>query len=116
MFPENKARCFSDLSVLSIFFRRNTLDSSVTPFFIKNLLIKFGNIENDNNFQCTLCNNWTGKNKGSLGAHMRSCKFNNKNLEQKQFAETIVLDTSTPIITGDLTITPSKITKKTKPK
>ena len=47
---------------------------------------------------------------------MRSCKFNNKNLEQKQFAETIVLDTSTPIITGDLTITPSKITKKTKPK
>jgi len=83
---------------------------------IKNLLIKFGNIENDNNFQCTLCNNWTGKNKGSLGAHMRSCKFNNKNLEQKQYTETIVLETSTPIITGDLTITPSKITKKTKPK
>jgi hypothetical protein len=28
---------------------------------------------------CTFCNNWTGKNKSSLAAHMRNCKFNSKN-------------------------------------
>jgi hypothetical protein len=45
----------------------------------KKILIKFGNIENDNNLMCTFCNNWTGKNKSSLAAHMRNCKFNSKN-------------------------------------
>ena len=45
----------------------------------KKILIKFGNIENDNNLMCTFCNNWTVKNKSSLAAHMRNCKFNAKN-------------------------------------
>jgi hypothetical protein len=81
---------------------------------IKNLLIKLGNIENDNGFKCTLCNNWTGKNKASLGAHVRNCKFNAKNIEQVQPIENIVINTNTPIITSDLTITPTKLPKKTK--
>ncbi len=81
---------------------------------IKNLLIKLGNIENDNGFKCTLCNNWTGKNKASLGAHVRNCKFNAKNIEQVQPIENIVINTNTPIITSDLTITPTKLPKKTR--
>jgi len=48
---------------------------------LKKLFVKLGNIENDNNFKCTFCNSWTGKNKASLGAHMRNCKFNPKNKE-----------------------------------
>jgi hypothetical protein len=46
---------------------------------LKNLFIKIGNIENDNEHKCIFCNNWSGKNKASLGAHVRNCKFNPKN-------------------------------------
>ena len=46
---------------------------------IKQILVKNGNIENDNGFKCPLCNVWSGKNKAGLGAHMRSCKSNPKN-------------------------------------
>jgi hypothetical protein len=46
---------------------------------LKKLFVKLGNIENDNDFKCTFCNSWSGKNKASLGAHMRNCKFNPKN-------------------------------------
>jgi hypothetical protein len=45
----------------------------------KKFLIKLGNIENDNNLMCSFCNNWVGKNKSSLAAHIRNCKFNSKN-------------------------------------
>lgn len=45
----------------------------------KKFLMRLGNIENDNDFKCQLCNNWSGKNKASLAAHMRNCKFNQKN-------------------------------------
>jgi hypothetical protein len=48
---------------------------------LKKLFIKLGNIENDNDFKCTFCNTWSGKNKASLGAHIRNCKFNPKNKE-----------------------------------
>jgi hypothetical protein len=41
---------------------------------LKKLFIKIGNIENDNDFKCTLCYAWSGKNKASLGAHVRNCK------------------------------------------
>ena len=40
--------------------------------------MKLGNIENDNDFKCTICNSWTGKNKASLGAHIRNCRQNLK--------------------------------------
>jgi len=48
---------------------------------LKKLFMKFGNIENDNDFKCTICNSWAGKSKASLGAHIRSCKINPKNKE-----------------------------------
>lgn len=46
---------------------------------LKKLFMKLGNIENDNDFKCTFCNIWSGKNKASLSAHVRNCKFNPKN-------------------------------------
>jgi len=46
---------------------------------LKKLFIKIGNIENDNEFKCIFCNIWSGKNKASLGAHVRNCKLNPKN-------------------------------------
>lgn len=49
---------------------------------IKKVLMKLGNIENDNDFKCNFCNSWSGKNKASLGAHIRNCKFNPKNNEE----------------------------------
>ena len=48
---------------------------------LKKLFMKFGNIENDNDFKCSICNAWAGKSKASLGAHIRSCKLNPKNKE-----------------------------------
>jgi hypothetical protein len=51
---------------------------------LKKLFIKLGNIENDNDFKCTFCNSWSGKNKASLGAHMRNCKLNPKNKEMNE--------------------------------
>jgi hypothetical protein len=47
----------------------------------KKFLMKLGTIENDNDFKCTFFNSWSGKNKASLGAHIRNCKFNNKTKE-----------------------------------
>ena len=52
---------------------------------LKKLFIKIGNIENDNDFKCTLCNSWSGKNKASLGAHIRNCKTT---LKQKDAIDT----------------------------
>jgi hypothetical protein len=44
---------------------------------IKNILVKFGLIENEN-LKCPHCNVYEGKNKASLSAHLRNCKFNKK--------------------------------------
>jgi hypothetical protein len=40
-------------------------------------LIKFGLIDNEN-LKCPHCNVYEGKNKASLSAHFRNCKFNKK--------------------------------------
>jgi hypothetical protein len=48
---------------------------------LKKLFMNLGNIENDNDFKCSFCNSWSGRNKASLGAHIRNCKFNPKNKE-----------------------------------
>jgi hypothetical protein len=48
---------------------------------IKKFLMNLGTIENDNDFKCSFCNSWSGKNKASLAAHIRNCKFNPKNKE-----------------------------------
>lgn len=47
---------------------------------IKKILMKLGNIENDNDFKCIFCNIWSGKNKASLAAHTRNCKSNQKKI------------------------------------
>ena len=68
---------------------------------LKKLFIKIGNIENDNEFKCVFCNTWSGKNKASLGAHVRNCKSNPKN------GDSLLLETSVsePIINNvELTI------------
>ena len=46
---------------------------------LKKILIKGGNVENDNDFKCVFCNGWSGKNKASLAAHLRNCKYSPKN-------------------------------------
>jgi len=96
---------------------------------LKKLFMKLGNIENDNDFKCTFCNSWSGRNKASLGAHIRNCKFNPKNKENiiltdiaetndfnEGLIENIVIDFVEPIIHNqDLNLTASnkkdKITK-----
>jgi hypothetical protein len=67
---------------------------------IKKFLMKLGNIENDNDFKCTICNSWTGKNKASLGAHIRNCRQNlkknteisNNNILNEEFITNIVVE------------------------
>jgi hypothetical protein len=62
---------------------------------LKKLFIKIGNIENDNDFKCTYCTIWSGKNKASLGAHIRNCKSNPKNKEfMSNLSPETILDTS----------------------
>ena len=96
---------------------------------LKKLFMKFGNIENDNDFKCTICNAWAGKSKASLGAHIRSCKLNTKNKEiiistdisetnnfNEGLIENIVIDFVEPIIHNqDIALTASnkkdKVTK-----
>jgi len=46
------------------------------------LFIKIGRLENENEFKCSFCNVYSGKNKASLGAHMRNCKLNPKNITE----------------------------------
>ena len=53
----------------------------------KKFLMNLGSIENDNDFKCTFCNSWAGKNKASLAAHIRNCKFNLKNKEIEHINE-----------------------------
>jgi hypothetical protein len=76
---------------------------------IKKILMKLGNIENDNDFKCTFCNNWSGKNKASLGAHIRNCKLNPKNNEVVELINSVV---ASPQI--ELTIEAPVITEKSK--
>jgi hypothetical protein len=43
---------------------------------VKKLLNKNGVFQSDDDFKCKHCNTFAGKNKASLGAHIRNCKFN----------------------------------------
>jgi hypothetical protein len=63
---------------------------------LNKLFIKIGRLENDNEFKCSYCNNYSGKNKASLGAHMRNCKMNPKNKDKEVEVEnTIISDEDT---------------------
>ena len=72
---------------------------------LKKLFMKLGNIENDNDFKCTFCNCWSGRNKASLAAHIRGCKFNPKNKEinvstnDEEPAQPIVVETIPSVVT-----------------
>jgi hypothetical protein len=46
---------------------------------VKKILNKNGLFQSDEDFKCKHCNSFTGKNKASLGAHVRTCKFNPNN-------------------------------------
>ena len=100
---------------------------------LKKFLMKMGNIENDNNFKCSFCNDWNGKNKASLGAHMRNCKFNPKNKDfeiqnvvitdeiilNEELSTNIIIDETNlliePIVTKDSIVKKkSKISKSSK--
>jgi hypothetical protein len=84
---------------------------------IKKFLMKLGNVENDNDFKCTFCNSWSGKNKASLGAHMRNCKFNPKN-NNAEIGDVVLSDQESiePLDLSINTIVGEKVQKKTKSK
>jgi len=58
---------------------------------VKKILNKNGVFQNDDDFKCKHCNGFTGKNKASLGAHVRNCKFNPIN---NKTTNNIVINTS----------------------
>jgi hypothetical protein len=84
---------------------------------LKKLFIKIGNIENDNDFKCIFCNTWSGKNKASLGAHVRNCKSNPKNtdspIDNVELSVPEIIQEIPPI---SLTSNKERISKKSKNK
>jgi hypothetical protein len=60
---------------------------------IKNILIKFGLIDNEN-LKCPHCNIYEGKNKASLSAHLRNCKANSsKKKDDNDSSSEIAIET-----------------------
>ena len=51
-------------------------------YSVKKLLIKNNIIQSDEEYKCKFCNCFSGKNKASLGAHIRNCKLNPINIHQ----------------------------------
>ena len=43
---------------------------------VKKILTKNNMLQNEEDFKCKYCNVFNGKNKASLGAHIRNCKLN----------------------------------------
>ena len=74
---------------------------------LKKLFMNLGNIENDNDLKCPFCISWIGKNKGSVSAHVRTCKLNPKNKK-------IITNTSEQLI--DLQLNPVCIEIVNEPK
>ena len=62
---------------------------------VKKILNKNGVFQSDDDFKCKHCNTFTGKNKASLGAHIRNCKFNPiNNTSNNKSIGNIVINTS----------------------
>ena len=59
---------------------------------VKKILNKNGVFQVDDDFKCKHCNTFTGKNKASLGAHIRNCKFNPIN--NNKLIENLIINTS----------------------
>ena len=84
---------------------------------IKKFLMNYGTIENDNDFKCTYCNNWSGKNKASLAAHIRNCKLNPKNTDTEITNIVVIEQVSNETINiVDLNIEEGEPLKKSKPR
>jgi hypothetical protein len=77
---------------------------------IKNILVKFGVIENEN-LKCPFCNNYEGRNKASLSAHARNCKSNSKNKKDDNEYNEKIIETET--IQSEI-VTNKKISKLNK--
>lgn len=77
---------------------------------IKNILIKFGAIDNEN-LKCSFCS-YEGKNKASLSAHARNCRSNLKNKKDEINEPTIIIDNENKIQT--IIKTDNKIIKSKK--
>jgi hypothetical protein len=71
---------------------------------LKKLFMKLGNIENDNDFKCTFCNCWSGRNKASLAAHIRGCKLNPKNKEINVLTNVEQTDEETSTLTQNIVV------------
>jgi hypothetical protein len=71
---------------------------------LKKLFMKLGNIENDNDFKCTFCNSWSGRNKASLAAHIRGCKLNPKNKEINVLTNVEQTDEETSTLTQNIVV------------
>jgi len=60
---------------------------------VKNLLIKNGILNDNENFKCAYCNAWTGKNKGSLSSHYRGCEeYKKKKFQEEEMSENITIE------------------------
>jgi hypothetical protein len=57
---------------------------------VKKILNKNGVFQSDDDFKCKHCNAFTGKNKASLGAHIRNCKFNPINNNSKSIGNIVI--------------------------
>jgi hypothetical protein len=77
---------------------------------IKNILIKFGLIDNEN-LKCPHCNIYEGKNKASLSAHLRNCKANSS--KKKDEAGEINVEIHEEVEQIDIEINNAVINKKT---
>ena len=82
---------------------------------IKNILIKFGVIENDN-LKCPYCTLYEGKSKASLSAHIRNCKSNPSKKKDSSLSSEITIEPdniiSMPIPSQVSTIQSVEITHK----
>ena len=59
---------------------------------VKKILNKNGVFQVDDDFKCKYCTTFTGKNKASLGAHIRNCKLNPIN--NNKIFENLIINTS----------------------
>lgn len=55
---------------------------------LKKILVKNGLLLDEDDFKCKFCNSFTGKNKASLGAHVRTCKQNPTNFTKNEIIVT----------------------------
>ena len=78
------------------------------------MLNKNGVFQSDDDFKCKHCNTFAGKNKASLGAHIRNCKFNPINIQPPMVLELEIKNDIQPIMesANNTVINTQQISKK----